>query len=172
MLKKFLTKRLLSRVGPHADFNPPGRSGMTEVCCLPVFSAHMGSRAEHTWGPEGGDIRGESWEQVRPCPHKTLLALGRLCSTMLLEPRPWGLWLLLSLGLPFPLPNFLGSRLSPTELTRLQTLSSGYNHHPMACHSGPPRQPALWAEKFLPSKRVDLCPKPDSLSPLSVGPDP
>ena len=65
-------------------------------------------------------------------------------------------------GPPFPLPNFLGEQTFSNRADQApDSLSSGYNHHPMTCHSGPPRQPAfLWAERSLPSKRVDLCPKP------------
>lgn len=98
---------------------------------------------------------------VRPCPHKTLLALQTVFNNAPGTPAVGPLAIAVP-GPPFPLPNFLGEQTFSNRADQApDSLSSGYNHHPMACHSGPPRQPAfLWAEKSLPSKRVDLCPKP------------
>ena len=151
---------------PHSGFNPPGRR-MRAVQLPPVLQltrgpgvtcrAHLGSsRRRHPRRVP---------RMVRPCSHKTLLSLQTLC---FLVQR-------CSLNPDCGASGFCCPRASLPRLCRpplqlpggadfLQipdSLFSGYNHHPVARHSGPPRQPAfLWAEKSLSSKRVGLRPKP------------
>ena len=103
-LKALAEGASLPTCAPHSGFNPPGgedESGPVASCP----SAHAGARG-HMQSTPGAQQEETSKES--PGDGETMLsqdpalpADSLLCgSTMLLEPRLWGLWLLLPPGLP------------------------------------------------------------------------
>lgn len=151
---------------PHSGFNPPGRR-MTVVRLPLVLQLTWGSgvTCRAHLGSSGRRHPRRVLRMVRPCSHKILLSLQAFCFLVQrcsLNPDCG------ASGSCCPrasLPRLCRPPLQlPGGADFLQTpdsLSLGYNHHPVAPHSGPPRKPAfLWVEKSLSSKRVGLCPKP------------